>query len=215
MKMSVLDLGFCKIHTPPRIATYRLVQFIVQQIWYIQSCEDLSTMNLLKCNDDWRDGCWALGVMSSIPLYLMQVPAGSEQCGKHHIGVKLMQFSGACQKEGQFGQWHRCEGDEKLTRLLWLDQRFHKAAALLNSKAQLGLVWYTFFLHFCSSRVTNSNSSLYSHATSNINPPGLQLVWIPVKNCSVWWQEFNLYSVNSHWFRLRNLDSGSWSRRGS
>lgn len=120
-------------------------------------------------------------MMSSIPLYLMQAPAGSDQCPMNHVGVKLMQSSGACRKEAQFGQWHSCQEDEEPTRLLWLDQRLHKAAALLNSTAQLSLV----VLHFRSSRVTNTNSSLYSHATSNINPPGLPLVWVPVKNCRV------------------------------
>lgn len=107
--------------------------------------------------------------------------------------------------------WGRWEADK--VALAWSKISQSCSFTKQQSSARFGMIHI--FLHFCSSRVTNSNSSLYSHATSNINPSGLQLVWIPVKNCSVWWQEFNLYSVNSHWFRLRNLDSGSWSRRGS
>lgn len=112
----------------------------------------------------------------------MQAPAGSDQCPMNHVGVKLLQSSGACRKEAQFGQWHSCREDEEPTRLFWLDQRLHKAAALLNSTAQLSSVWLFYIFVQAGLQTLTVVCTLMLLATST--PPGWPLVWVPVKNCS-------------------------------
>lgn len=173
-----------------------LYSHVLIKIAYIQSCEDLSTTTLLKCNDYLGDGCWGIGVMSSLHLYVMHGPADSEQCQINH-GAKLMDSLRAYKKEGQFGQWHSGQGNEEPTRLLWLDQRLHKAAALLNSTAQFSMVWYTFFCIFILAGL-QTVTVVFTFMLLATSTPS----WFLVKTV-VWWQEFTLYSVNSHWFRLR------------
>lgn len=89
-------------------------------------------------------------------------------------------------------------GDEEPTRLLWLDQRPNKAAALLNS-------WYSVNSHFLQAGVVLKQMVKLEHKLPDISARiylGLTPKYLSMgRCCSGWWRWWNIYVVLELGFR--------------